>query len=407
MYQILQGLRVIEGASFVAGPICGEHLLELGAEVIRFDDIRGGLDARRWPVDANGTSLFWEGQNKGKKSIAIDLSRPEGRELVTRLITAPGENAGLFVTNFPVGGFLAHDVLKAHREDLITLRVMGWPDGRNAVDYTMNAVTGLPFMTGPKDLAEDHPVNHVLPAWDLITGAYSAFALLAAERQRRLTGQGAEIRVALTDIAATTIAHLGTVAEINAGAPTRPRIGNDLFGAFGRSFLTRDGAQVIIVAITARQWSGLVKTFGIGEAVARLETQLGASFAEEGARFIHREALFALVAPRVAELELGELATLLDSNGVCWEKYATLKEAVSEKRGLVQDNPIFAPKRHPSGLTYPTAGSPATFTGSTRADAPAAPRLGEHTAEILEQVLSLSSREIARLHDDRIVASAK
>lgn len=404
MYRILEGLRVVEGSSFVAGPVCGQHLLELGAQVIRFDAIGGGLDAQRWPVDAAGRSLFWEGLNKGKLSLAVNLSAPEGRELVTRLITAPGADAGLFVTNFPAAGFLAHERLAAHRPDLITARVMGWASGRNAVDYTMNAITGLPLLTGPADLPPGQPVNHVLPAWDLIAGAYAAFALIAAERHRRLTGQGGEIRVPLVDIAATTLGHLGQIAEVTAGGPERMRSGNDLFGAFGRDFLTADGRRVIVVGITARQWAGLVDTFGLGAEVAALEAELGVSFAQEGARFTHRARLFDLVARVTRRMPHAQLAALLDARGVCWETYRTLPEAIEEEPGFVGGNPVFAPQTHPSGHRYPTGGAPGTFPALDRGPAPPAPRLGQHTEQVLAEVLGLPATEIARLHDQGIVA---
>ena len=185
-YALLDGMRVVEASAFVAGPTCGLYLLQMGAEVIRVDPIGGGPDFRRWPLSpTTGASLYWEGLNKGKKSVAIDLGRPEGRELAQRLAAAPGEGRGLFVTNYPVAGFLAHERLARLRSDLISLRVMGWADGRPAVDYTVNAAVGVPYMTGPEQT--EAPINHVLPAWDLLTGAYAAFALVAAE-SRRTTG---------------------------------------------------------------------------------------------------------------------------------------------------------------------------------------------------------------------------
>ena len=174
MYDLLKGLRVVEGSAFVAAPTCGLYLAQMGAEVIRFDNIGGGPDFRRWPLAENGSSLYWEGLNKGKKSIAIDLASPAGREIAQRLAAAPGEDGGLFVTNFPVEGFLSYETLKALRDDLICVRVMGWADGSQGMDYTINAALGLPLMTGPADDAR--PVNHVLAAWDLLTGAYCAFA---------------------------------------------------------------------------------------------------------------------------------------------------------------------------------------------------------------------------------------
>ena len=81
MNRILKDLRIIEGSAFVAAPLAGMTLAQLGADVIRFDPIRGGLDAKRWPVDQHGRSLYWVGLNKGKRSIAVDTRKPEGQEL--------------------------------------------------------------------------------------------------------------------------------------------------------------------------------------------------------------------------------------------------------------------------------------------------------------------------------------
>jgi 2-methylfumaryl-CoA isomerase len=252
MYRLLEGLRVVEGAAFVAGPSCGLHLSQLGADVIRFDSMHGGPDAGRWPLAQNGASYYWDGLNKGKRSIAVNLDRPEGRQLAQRLATS---GDGLLVTNYPAEGFLSYEALAASRPDLICLRIMGWANGTPAVDYTINAAVGVPYMTGHPD--DPRPVNHVLPAWDLMAGAYAAFALLAAERQRRESGRGREIRLALSDLAAATLGNLGQVAEVIATGQDRPRGGNDLYGAFGRDFTCAGGERLMIVAITPRQWSGL------------------------------------------------------------------------------------------------------------------------------------------------------
>src|SRR5215469_4810688 len=151
MYDLLKGLTVVEAAAFIAGPTSGLYLAQMGAEVIRFDQIGGGPDFRRWPLAGDGASLYWEGLNKGKKSIALDLSRPRGREIAMALATAAGDNAGLFVTNFPEKGFLSYERLSERRADLICLRVMGWADGTPGVDYTINNAVGIPMMTGHPD----------------------------------------------------------------------------------------------------------------------------------------------------------------------------------------------------------------------------------------------------------------
>src|ERR1700730_14904855 len=227
MYELLTGMRVVEMAAFIAGPSCGLHLAQLGADVIRIDQIGGGPDFLRWPrASEHGASLYWEGLNKAKKSVALDLSRPEGRELAIRIATAPGADAGLFVTNYPVHGFLAYEKLRQFREDMICVRIMGWPDGRPAVDYTVNAAIGLPFMTGVP--GDPRPVNHVLPAWDLLTGGYAAFALMAAERSRRVTGAGREIRVPLSDVALASVGNLGQIGEVSISDKDRVRSGNEI-----------------------------------------------------------------------------------------------------------------------------------------------------------------------------------
>jgi 2-methylfumaryl-CoA isomerase len=406
MYGVLAGLRVVEGSSFVASPLCGMYLAQMGADVIRFDAIGGGPDYHRWPLAPAGGSFYWEGLNKGKKSIAIDLSRPEGRELAVQLATAPGESAGLFVTNYPVDGFLAHEKLVALRADLISVRIMGQADGKPALDYTVNSAVGLPFMTGPPELG-DAPVNHVLPAWDLLTGAYAAFALLAVERQRRQTGKGQEVRIPLSDIAVTSVANLGQVAEVLTAQANRPRLGNAVFGAFGRDYLTKDGQRLMIMALTPRQWTGLVKVLALGEQIAAIERRLEVSFArDEGLRFQHRAELMLLVEKAVASRSYDDLRAAFDAHDVCWGPYRTLLETASAEDGWVKDNPVFTVIDNPSGHSYPVPGSAATLPGKSRGTPIRAPQLGEHTDEILGEILGFSAGTIGRLHDQGIVASA-
>ena len=154
MTGILAGMRVVEGSAFVAAPLGGMTLAQLGADVIRFDPIGGGLDRNRWPVTADGKSLFWAGMNKGKRSIQVDLGSPRGRELIAELVTAPGPDAGLFLTNFPLRGWLDADSLSKRRRDLITVNITGNHDGSSAVDYTVNPATGFPWATGPTNLQD-------------------------------------------------------------------------------------------------------------------------------------------------------------------------------------------------------------------------------------------------------------
>ena len=398
MYDLLTGLSVIEASSFVASPTAGLYCAQMGAEVIRVDQIGGGPDFRRWPVTAGNDSLYWENLNRAKKSVALDLGRPEGRELLQALVRATGQ----FITNFPVGGFLSHDELAAGRADLITVRVMGWADGSPALDYTVNNSVGYPMLTGTGPA----PVNHVLPAWDLLSGAYAAFALLAAIQRRTATGAGGEVRVPLSDVAIGTVANLGGVAEVLYSGADRPRLGNAVYGLFGRDFVTADGQRTMIVVVTPRQWTNLVAALGLGEAIAAVETARGVSFAkDDGLRFTHRDALYPLFESAIGARAHADLAAAFDAGGIVHSPYRTMLDAVRDP-ALVADNPIFGRADNPSGFAYPAAGAFATLPQGARQPPRAAPRNGQHSEEILADRLSLPSGEIARLIDAGIVGIA-
>lgn len=400
MAGVLEGLRIVEGSAFVAAPLGGMTLAQLGANVIRFDDVRGGIDFDRWPVATDGTSLFWRGMNKGKRSIAVDLRRPEGRELVTALITAPGPDAGLFLTNFPATGWLAYERLRAGRDDLIMLTLTGNPDGSSAVDYTINPATGFPAITG--DGAR--PVNHVLPAWDVAAGLTLAVGLLAAERHRGRSGQGGHVTVSLADVAFAVVADLGYLAQAQLGE-ARPALGNDLYGAFGRDFVTADGGRIMVVAITAIQWRSLVAATAIQEYLPTVEKGLGVRLDREGDRFAARDAIAALLAPWFAARTIAEAGAELTASGACWGPYQSFAEALEQDPRLSTANPLFADVEHPGLGPLRTPGSPLAFSGLERADHLRAPVVGEHTDEILAGVLGLSSGEIGRLHDVGVVTS--
>ena len=402
MHTMLEGMRIIEGSAFVAAPLGGMTLAQLGADVIRFDDIGGGLDARRWPLTGEGQSLYWAGLNKGKRSIAVNLKQSEGRELVAALITAPGEDGGIFLTNLPLRGPLAYESLRAVREDVIVLNVTGHHDGGTAVDYTVNCAVGLPFVTG--NATRDAPINHVLPAWDLATGLTASTGLLAAERHRRLRGKGQLVSLALSDVAYATVGHLGYIAEAQINRAQRVADGNHLYGAYGRDFGTRDDRRVMVIAITRRQWRSLCEVTQCSGAVAALEREIGADFDDEGQRYAARRRIDPLISAWVAAHTLDEVRAAFDRAGICWGPYQSFLEMVEQDPRCSPSNPLFEPVHQPGIGEYLMPGSPLVFGAAERPAVRPAPRLGAHTDEILAGVLGLGSAEIARLHDRGIVA---
>ena len=263
MVRILSGLRIVEGSAFVAVPLAGMTLAQMGADVIRFDRLEGGLDAHRWPVTPSGQSLFWAGMNKGKRSLAVDMARPEGREIVSALITAPGPDAGLFLTNLRVRGWMDYPALQARREDLIMVSLTGTRRGEPAVDYTVNPALGFPMATGPEGSTD--PVAHVLPAWDCIAGQMVVNTLLAAERHRLRTGAGQLAELSLKDVAAAMLGNLGIVGEVAVNGVDRAKSGNALYGAYGQDFVLACGRRIMVIGLTDRQWRGLVDVTGTAE----------------------------------------------------------------------------------------------------------------------------------------------
>ncbi len=404
MNRMLEGLRVVEGSAFVAAPLSGMTLAQLGADVIRFDPIGGGLDARRWPLTKEGKSLYWVGLNKGKRSLAIDTRKPEGREIITALITAPGPGNGIYLTNFPVSGWLSYETLKQRRPDLIMLNLLGSPDGSSAVDYTVNCAVGIPFATGPAhgDVAIN-PINHALPAWDLITGVTAALGIVTAERHRRLTGEGQYVRLTLSDVAMAMVGNLGYIAEAEVMHEDRHAFGNYLYGAYGRDFQTRDHRLVYIVAITERMWTELGRATGLAERFALIEPLLGVDLKKEGDRFKARDAITAVLQPWVEERTLDEIKEAFAGTGVCWGPYQTFQQMLTEDPRCSPENPMFHELAQPGVGRYLVPGSPLDFSGSPRQTPVRAPLRGEHTDEILGDVLGLSGAEIGRLRDARVV----
>lgn len=399
---ILAGLRVIEASAFVAAPLGGMTLAQLGADVIRIDTLGGGLDHRRWPVTADNVSLFWCGLNKHKRSVALDLGRAEGRELATALICAPGPDAGLLLTNFPPRGWLDYEALCRQRADLIQLTIQGDRNGTSAVDYTVNARMGVPFITGPAGDA-NAVVNHVLPAWDLCTGQMAAVGLLAAERHRARKGVGQHVKLALEDVALAAMAHLGFIAEAQLGQQ-RAQHGNELFGAFGRDFVCADGRRVMVVGLTLKQWRSLCEATGLSEAAAALAARLGVDLNLEGQRFLARRELAALFGPWIAQRPHSEVAASFDRYGVCWSSYQTVAEMVRDDPSCSPANAMFRSVDQAGVGPLLAPGIPLDFSAVARVPAQPAPQLGQHTGQVLSELLGVDAAAYGRLHDRGVVA---
>jgi 2-methylfumaryl-CoA isomerase len=393
-------LRVIESSAFIAAPLAGLTLAQFGSDVIRVDMIGGGIDYGRLPLMPSGRSLYWTGLNRGKRSLAVDLRRPEGRELIRNLVTAPGENGGILLTNI-VTPWLSHASLSG-RSDVISCMIEGNPDGSTAVDYTVNCATGYPAMTGSGSM--DAPINHALPAWDIACAFQAAFSIVAAAERRRRTGQGAALRLALADVAFTMLAHLGLTAEAELLKRDRPSLGNYIYGSFGRDFGTADGERVMVAGISSGQWAALVKACGMEQKLRDVQTSLALDFGREADRFQAREAIAGTLEPWFAARTLAQVREVLDRHNVCWGQYRTTRSLLAEDTRVGSGNSAWAQIDTPGVGRHWSAGTPVRVSDEQRPALGPAPVLGQHTDEILLDVLGLDTAAVGRLHDTGVVA---
>jgi 2-methylfumaryl-CoA isomerase len=390
----LAGVRIVEISSFVAVPLAGMTLGQLGAEVVRVDPIDGAADYHRWPVTDDGTSIYWAGLNKGKRSVAADIRSPQGQDLVQRLIA----DSGVLITNVAGRDWHSYDTLTRLRPDLIHVEVSGRADGGTGVDYTVNAGVGFPMVTGPSDLAA--PVNHVLPAWDVTCGVYAALSVVTALRHRDASGRGQRISIPLENVALATAGNLSFLTEVMVNGTSRDRIGNSIYGQYGQQFTSSDGVSFMIVALTRRHFRDLTEFTGTAKAVAALARTLDADFTDEGQRYRHRDALSGLFAEWFAAHTAAEVTEALSASSVLWERYRTFAEVAGDEK--VTANPLFTALDQPRIGEYLAPGLPVSIDGDYP-QAVAAPALGEDTAGVLAEWLGLSAGDIDQLTESGTV----
>jgi 2-methylfumaryl-CoA isomerase len=398
---LLSPLRVIELSAFIAAPYAGLLLAQHGADVIRVDPIGGGPDIQRLPLAADGTSLYWAGLNKRKRSVAIDTRSARGRELVAALITRDDAAGGVVLTNLAARAELAYERLVASRGDLIALYLKGQYDNQTAVDYTVNSAVGVPFATG--EATPDRPVNNMLPAWDALAGAQAALALGLAHARRQRCGLGERIDIALGDVAYAFVSHIGITAEAELYGRERPAVGNHVYGSLGRDLATADGRRLMFACVTTNQWRAMVAATGTAEAITALERVLGLDFNDEGARWESRELLVAMFEQWTRRRSLEEIRPIFDQHGVCWGPYQSFRQLVDEDPRFTDANPLIGTIEQPGVGRIRVAGLPATFASHADRGIGPGPRLGQHTEEVLTSLLGLSTAQFGRLADDGIV----
>lgn len=385
MYDILSGLRILELSAFIAAPLAGLTLSQLGADVIRVDPIGGGMDYKRWPLSDDGTSLYWAGLNKGKRSVALDLKQTSGRDTFRDILAAPCEDGGILLTNLTGPAWLSYDELRKVRPDLIMVSLTGHNDGNAAVDYTVNCAVGIPMATGYA--TPDKPVNNMLPAWDAIAGMTLAMAILAAERHRRKTGEGQHVTLALSDVAYALVSNLGFTSEAETLHRDRPAIGNHMYGALGHNLPTKDGRQLMFVVLTERHWQALLKVTNTADAMAKIAKKRGLDLGSDAGRYEARDDIIVELAKWSKTQTLAEVGLVFDGARLLWGPYQTFQQMVHEDPRASLQNPMFDQIDQAGVGRVRATGSPLNFIGKDRLKVRPASRVGADTDEVLNDVL--------------------
>jgi 2-methylfumaryl-CoA isomerase len=277
------------------------------------------------------------------------------------------------------------------------LRLTGTHDGKPAVDYTVNAASGFPVITG----TDETPINHALPAWDVIAGIYVANGVLAAELERRSSGTGQEINLALADVMLATVGNLGYVAEIQTRGKTR---GNGLYGAYGQSFRTADEREVMVAVISNRHWRSLGDATGLKEKLDMIGPLLDIDLSTEGGRYEAREAIDAVLRPWFAARTAAEATERLAAAGVLQGVFQTFEQLVLEDPQCSTANPLFAEIDQPGIGRVLAPRIPLAFCGSPAKDPQPAPMLGENTDDVLTGILGAEPAQLAALRSLGVLA---
>ena len=383
---LLQGLRVLEMTQVLSGPYCTQVLADLGADVIKLEPPQGDLARAMQPHFIGDDSVYFVALNRNKRSVAVDLKKPEGVDLVRRLIA----RCDVVVENNRPGVLerlgLNAAALRAASPRLIWCAISGFgQDGpyrdKPAYDMIVQALSGAMSLTGEPGRA---PVRAGIPIGDIAAGMYATIAVLAALNRRHATGQGETIDISMLDCHAAMLTYQAAYFLHSGQGPGRQGSGHDSIPVY-RVFTGGDGNDFVLCALSEGNWLSLCRVLG-------KPLDADPRFATGRDRFDNRLALWAVLEQEFNARPAADWVALLGAESIPVAVVNSLAEMAADPqirhRGMVTE--LFAP----DGRHARVMGNPIALADAASAEARFPPRLGENAAEVLGAVLGLSRGEI-------------
>ncbi|MCE4558210.1 CaiB/BaiF CoA transferase family protein [Roseateles cellulosilyticus] len=405
--QALAGVRVLDLSRVLAGPWCTQTLADLGADVIKIERPGSGDDTRAWgpPYLQDGEghdtseAAYYLGANRNKRSLAVDLSRPEGQALVRRL----AGQVDVLVENFKVGDLARYGLdaqsLRAEHPGLVICSITGFGQTgpyaeRAGYDYAIQGMGGLMSVTGERDdLPGGGPQKVGVAVADLFTGMYATVAILAALRHRDATGQGQIVDMALFDTQLAMLANLGSNYLCSGKAPGR--MGNAHQNIVPYQVFEASDGHLIVAVGNDRQFAKLCDIAG------RPDWAADPRFATNAERVRHRTVLVPLLEDAIRQRSRAHWLAALEAAKVPCGPINSIAEALADPQA--QARGAVVGMEHPLSPALRVVASPMKLSATPVQYRQAPPLLGQHSDEVLRQA-GCTAEQIAAWREAGVIA---